>query len=235
MSLNDRILFIPDLHEPFGHPDAYPFLRALKSKYNPTRFLFAGDEVDGQALKFHPRDPDLPSGGDEHDMAIERLKPLYKLFPNADVMESNHTSLIFRQAKFHGITKRWIRSYREALEAPEGWRWHKNLILTSGRTKIMWSHGIRKNALAVAIHNGMCFGEGHFHSEYAINYASSHGGTPIWGLNGGCLIDLKSPAFDYNENDLRRPILGASLIDLGTPKLLPLITDQYGRWNGVVP
>jgi len=41
---NSVILNIPDLHVPYIHQDAFAFLRAVKSKYKPTRVIQLGDE-----------------------------------------------------------------------------------------------------------------------------------------------------------------------------------------------
>lgn len=229
--LNDRILFIPDEHRPFQHPDADDFIEAVDGFYKPTRVIRAGDEIDSQALKFHPRDPDLPSPGDELEKAIVSLQRAYKLHPKCDVLESNHTSLAYRQASQASIPKRWLRSYREALEAPTAWRWHQRLQLTSGTTRIMFMHGVTPQALRTAIKNGICFAEGHFHSRFAIEYSASFHNL-IWGLNGGCLIDLRHPAFNFGANHLNRSILGCSTITLGIPQLLPMRLNQHGRWIG---
>lgn len=42
--LNERILFISDLHAPYNHPDALDFLSDLNTKYKPTRVISLGDE-----------------------------------------------------------------------------------------------------------------------------------------------------------------------------------------------
>lgn len=229
--LNDRILFIPDEHRPFQHPDADDFLEAVDGFYKPTRVVRAGDELDLQAMKFHPRNPNLPSPGDEMEAGIAALQRPYKLHPKCDILHSNHTSLAYRQAAQASISNHWLRSYREALEAPTGWRWHKRLILTSGNTRIMFAHGISPQALRVAIKNGICYAQGHFHSRFAIEYSASHQNL-VWGLNGGCLIDLNNPAFEFGDSHLNRSILGCSTITMGMPQLIPMRLDRHGRWVG---
>lgn len=61
-----------DLHYPFCHPDTVAFLRAIKNKYNPDKVVSLGDEVDFHGINFHYHDPDLPSPGDELNVAIKR-------------------------------------------------------------------------------------------------------------------------------------------------------------------
>jgi hypothetical protein len=231
--MNDVIHVIPDLHEPFGHKDTVPFLTAVKAKYAPTRVVLLGDEADKQALKFHPRDPDLPSSGDELEQTLVRLAPLYKLYPKADVLESNHTSLAYRQAYANGISKKYLKSYREVLQAPAGWKWHQELVVTSGGVRIYFHHGLRKDIIKVVNRKGMCVVQGHFHSEFGVRYVGN-GDKAFWGFSAGCLIDIKSPAFRYNVNDLERPILGNGIIVNGVPKPIPMILDRYGRWNGEI-
>lgn len=230
-NLNDRILVIPDEHRPFQHPDTDDFIEAVDAVVKPTRVIRLGDEVDHQALKFHPRDPDLPSAGEELERAVSSLQRAYTLHPKCELLDSNHTSLAYRQAKNANIPKRWLKSYRQALEAPIGWRWHKRLLITSGTTKILFMHGVTPQAMRTAIKNGVCFVEGHFHSRFCIEYSASFNNL-VWGLNGGCLIDLKSPSFDFGDSHLNRSILGCSVITLGVPQLLPMRLDRHGRWTG---
>jgi len=123
------ILCISDMHHPYGHPDTYDFLKALKQKYKPDKIVCMGDEVDHHAMSFHDSDPDLMSAGDELQEAIERLKPIYKLFPKVDVISSNHGDMAYRKSKHHGIARKYIREYGEVLEAPKGWKWHNDLTL----------------------------------------------------------------------------------------------------------
>jgi hypothetical protein len=123
------ILVIPDQHFPYNHPDIIAFLKALKKKFNPDKVINLGDEVDLHAFSFHDKDPELMSPGDELKAAVRRLKPLYELFPEVDVCESNHGSLVYRRGKFAGLPTTVIRSYNDILEAPKGWRWHPEIVL----------------------------------------------------------------------------------------------------------
>jgi hypothetical protein len=50
----------------------------------------------------------------------------------------------------------------------------------------------------------------------------------------GCLID-DALALTYNKNTLKRPIIGCGAILDGHPKLLPMILEKGGRWNGETP
>lgn len=228
---NSRILVVPDLHMPYGHQDTVPFLKALKAHVKPTRVILLGDEVDKHALSFHDSDPDLSSAGDELKAAVARLKPLYALFPEADVLESNHGSLVYRRALHHGIPRTYLRHYREVLEAPTGWHWHPQLTVTSGKQRIFFTHGMIKNGKILAERRGLSTVQGHFHTEFYIQY-SGNPEMDVFSMSCGCLIDGRSLAFAYNSLQISRPILGAGSIIEGVPKLYKMNLNAGGRWNG---
>ena len=57
-----------------------------------------------------------------------------------------------------------------------------------------------------------------------------------WAMTVGCLIDPKSPAFNYDKNRItKRPILGSGVIIEETPALIPMILTKSGRWNKRLP
>lgn len=229
---NSKVLVISDMHIPYHHPDLVDFLKAVKKEYKPDRIICIGDEVDKHAMSFHDSDPDLPSAGDELQQAIESLQPIYKLFPNVDLVDSNHGSMVYRKGKHHGIPRKYLRSYGEVLEAPKGWKWHNDLKITlSDGQKCYFHHGLKKNGLQVAQQLGMNFIQGHFHNDFTINYSS----TPeklIWNMTIGCLIDDHALAFAYNKTTLGRPIIGMGIILDGQPVLLPMVLNKKGRWIG---
>jgi len=232
---NRVILVISDMHQPYAHPDTYAFLKACKSRYKPDKIVCMGDEVDGHALSYHESDPDLDSAGPELERAIEALEPFYKLFPEVDVIDSNHGSLAFRKAKTAGLPRKYMRDYAEILDAPDGWQWHDNLTLkTNAGSEIFFHHGLKANPIQVAREYSMCVIQGHYHSSACIQYAS----TPfklLWGMNVACSIDTKSLAFAYNKTTLARPIISHGIVIDGLPKLLPMVLGRNGRWTGYVP
>ncbi len=229
---NERVLVISDMHIPYSHPDVLPFLKAIKKEYKPDRIICIGDEVDKHAMSFHDSDPDLPSAGDELKEAIEMLKPIYKLFPEVDLVDSNHGSMVYRKGKHHGIPRKYLRDYGEILDAPSGWVWHNDLKITlSDGSLCYFHHGLKKNGLQVAQQLGVNFIQGHFHNDFCIAYSS----TPeklLWNMTIGCLIDDKALAFAYNKTTLGRPIIGTGIIIEGQPVLLPMVLDKKGRWIG---
>jgi len=221
-----------DTHIPYTHKDAYKFLKAVKLKYRPNEVICTGDELDKHSLSFHDSDPDLLSAGDELNLSIDMLKRYYKLFPKLTVLESNHGSMVFRKAKHHGIPLKYIKSYADILEAPKGWVWKKSHITPMGNGQQLYVvHGLEKNSGRMARNMGMCVVEGHYHSDFSVTYSS----TPenlIWGVSAGCLIDKESLAFAYDKANLKRPILGCTIIKNGVPILIPMTLNTDGDWNG---
>lgn len=227
---NTRVLLISDLHVPYHHQDAIAFLTHLKEKYNPTRVICLGDEVDGHALSFHDNDPDLPSAGDEIRQALPVIAELFKLFPKMDILESNHGSLVWRKAKVFGIPKHYIKSYNEVLGVDSGWKWSFDLTvdLPNGQ-KCYMHHGKTSNIIQLSQQMGMNATQGHYHETFKIDYWGNSTGL-YWGMQCGCLIDDNKLAFNYNNVNIKRPILGTGLIIDSMPVLEPMVMDKNARW-----
>ena len=232
MAKNRCILVISDLHAPYYHPDTIPFLTAIKELFKPDRVVLTGDEIDGHCMSFHDTDPDLPfSPSSELEKAIEHLNPLYELFPKADIMESNHGSLVYRRAKRHGIPRHVLKDYRDILGAPRGWKWHNDLTIPlPDGSDVYFCHGKstsgRKLSQSLACHTV----QGHFHNNATVDYFNTHKGL-FWSVIAGCMIDNKSLAFSYNKLNLTTPVLSCVIIIDGHPKILPLIVDSNNKWT----
>lgn len=229
---NSIILVISDLHAPYSHPDLLPFLKAVKKKYKPTRIILSGDEVDMHALSFHDHDPDLDSIGPELESAIKVLKPIYKLFPVAEVLESNHGSLVMRKALAHGMSSKFFKSPGEILEAPKGWTWHFDIQTTLPNGTSCYFHhskgaNVKKNSQAM----GSSFIQGHHHESFEIQYWGNPNAL-LFGMTVGCLVNPKSLAMAYNKNNLKRPVIGLGLIVDSIPVLIPMTLNKKGRWTG---
>lgn len=227
----ERVLIISDTHFPFAHPDVIEFLAALKAAYNPDKIVHIGDEIDGHSISMHDKSPELMSPSDEFKSAIEKLGPLYELFPQVDVLESNHGALVYRRAKKHGIPRHVLKSYREILEAPKGWEWHKELVLKMSDGKsVYFCHGKTSAQGRLSQTNGMSCVQGHFHEQLYCHWWQSPGGK-FFDLKVGCLINNKSLAFEYNKTFLKTPVIGCAVIIDGQPILHPMKMKR-GRWTG---
>lgn len=227
---NSRILIISDMHIPYHHKDTIIFLQYLKDKYNPTRVICLGDEVDHLALSYHEKETDAPSAVDELRMALPVIKQLEEMFPEMDILDSNHGSLAYRKAKTAGIPKHYLKSYADVLQVGDGWKWHYDMVvdLPNGQ-KCYFHHGKSANVTKTSQTMSMCAVQGHFHETFKIEYWAN----PIalyWAMQTGCLIDDKSYAFNYNNVNLKRPIIGTGLIIDSQPILEPMVLSSDGRW-----
>lgn len=221
---------IPDLHCPFEHPDAFKFLRAVKKLYKPNTCVILGDEIDAHALGDYDHDPDGLSAGDELIAAIKHLQPLYELFPNALVCESNHTSRPYRQAYKHGIPRAMMRDYSELLKAPKGWCW----MAMHEVDGVLFEHGESFTGQLAAIKSAQANMQstviGHIHAFAGIQFSANEKST-IFGFNVGCLIDRKAYAFAYGRKIKAKPVLGCGIIADGVPLFVPMTLDRKGRWT----
>lgn len=229
---NSRILLISDLHIPYNHKDSLGFLAHLKNKYKPTRIICLGDELDKHALSYHEHDPDLPSAGDELRRSLPIIKELESLFPEMDILDSNHGSLVWRKAKTHGIPAAYIKSYGDVLGVGEGWKWSFDLAidLPTGQ-RCYFHHGKSSDIIKLSQQMGMCAVQGHYHEKFKVDYWGNPNGL-FWGLQIGCLIDDDSLAFSYNNCNIKRPVIGTGLIIEGLPVLEPMLLDSRGNWIG---
>lgn len=232
MSKN-TILIISDLHAPYHHKDALAFLATIKKKYKPSRVINVGDEVDYHALSFHASDPDLDSASVELERAKATMGQLESLFPNMDLVHSNHGSMVYRKAKVGGMPRHVLKSYNDILGVGEGWVWHNDITLEQGDRPIYICHGRKKNSENYAKSIGCNVIQGHFHEDFRIGYMNSPGGM-VWGMNVGCLIDDKELAFEYNKVNPGKPMLGTGIVINGVPRLIPMILDEKGNWNGKI-
>ena len=229
----DRVLIISDLHCPWQHPDAFDFLRALKKKIKPQFVLNLGDEADAHALSFHETNPDLPSAGDELSLAKTELHELEKIFPEMTLLHSNHSSLIYRRALKHGMSKEFLKDYGEFLGTKK-WKWTDDLTLTmSNGQRCFFTHGRSADILKVSQTMGMSAVQGHYHTKFVISWWANPDNL-FFGMNVGCLINQKSMAFAYAKNFKTRFILGCGIILNGIPRLLPMVLNKKGDWIGKI-
>lgn len=230
MSRNARVLIIGDLHFPYEHRDTFRFLLALKKKLKPDRVIQIGDEVDFHAISFHASDCDLYSAGDELKLATEKIKLLESIFPVLDLLESNHGSLVYRKAKEHGLPKHLFKAYNQIYGVSGKWQWHFDLTLKlSNGSSCYFHHGKSANPIKTSQTMGMSYVGGHFHERFEIQYWANSLGL-YFAAQTGCLVDDKSLAMSYNNNNLKRPILGSLFIENGHPRLIPMILNKRGRW-----
>ncbi len=227
------VLAVGDLHEPFTHPDALPFMVAARDHYRPTKVVFLGDELDAHALSDWLHDPNGMSPEDEHVRALERLHEIYEEFPSGLVCESNHTSRVYKKGFKNGIPERFFRDYAEILEAPADWHWADHWEIDGVRYEHGEAFAGQTGAYRSALHNQQSTVIGHIHSHAGIQYLQSPSNL-IYGFNVGCLIDESAYAFHYAKFMKSRPVIGIGIVDRGCPHFIPMRMDRHGRWTGVL-
>jgi hypothetical protein len=231
---HEVILTISDMHIPYHHEDSFAFLKALRDKYQPDKVVCLGDLNDWHGISFHANDPDLSSAGSELKRNRKFNRLLEEIFPEMDIIGSNHGDLPLRKIKDAGLPKAFLRSYNDIYEVGSGWQFLDDLFLESCGRKIYFVHGISKNGLKLASQRGVNVVQGHYHTEMRIDYISNPENL-LWSMQAGCLIDKRSLAFAYDKLNLNRPIIGTGVIVRGLPKLLPMLLDKRSRWTGEVP
>lgn len=224
---SEVILVIPDLHIPYHHPHSLKFLAHLKKKFKPTKIVNLGDEVDWHSISYHENLAELDSPGAELKKARKYLKQLEELFPKMKICHSNHGSLILRKTKSAGLPLTILKSYNEIYEVGGGWEWLPEVVVDG----IMFRHSFSKNTARSVMLLGMNIVQGHFHSEFNTHYVR-HGMGHNWGVTSGCLIDRESLAFEYANNNLPLAMLGATIIENGVPRLIPMRLNPKGKWIG---
>lgn len=233
MKKSKSLLVLSDMHFPYSHPDTVPFLKALKAKYKPDTVVCIGDEVDFHDASFHDSDPDLDSAGIELEKAIRGLQPVYKLFPQCIVIESNHGSMVMRKALVGKIPRKAIKSYNDILDAPKGWKWVFDTIIQTPLGPVYFCHGKTGTPGRLAAQYGMSAIQGHFHERAQITYIS----TPeklMFDAHTGCLADDKSLALGYNKINPKRPVVSTIVIINGVPQIIPMVLKKGGRWTGTL-
>ena len=190
------VLAISDLQEPFGNPHTHKFLKALKRRYRPDKVVVVGDEADFKFLKYAAKHDDM-TPMQQHKLAIERLKPVYDLFPDATVLNSNHVSDRLKYAcEVGGLPLEFLKPTRDLLEAPDGWQWTDSIEIDGVR----YEHGhlltggkrVCDNAVNLR-HQSVVFGH---HPLLQVNYQSINGRMYF----GMCVGALTVPSNGYRTS-----------------------------------
>ena len=213
----DNILVIGDLHAPFTLPNYLKFCREQQELYNCGTVVFIGDIIDNHYSSYHESDPDGYSAGDELDRAIDMIKDWYRTFPKATVIIGNHDRLVYRKAFTAGVSKRWIRDYKDVLNT-DGWDFRENIVLFN----IDFNHGeggTAKNRMKTQLRSQA---QGHLHSELYVEYAVG-ANFIVFGMQVGCGIDSKSYAMAYGRNYKKQAIGCGVVLNKGTlPIAIPM-------------
>ena len=214
----NNILIIGDLHSPFTLPKYLDFCKEQQIKYNCGKVIFIGDIIDNHYSSYHESDPDGMSAGDELDKAIEQVQQYYDAFPVATVIIGNHDRLVYRKAFSGGVSKRWVKEYKDVLKVPN-WEFVENVEIFN----ININHGEGGTARSKMKKDLQSQIQGHLHSDFYLEYIVGKN-FRIFGMQVGCGVDHHSYAMAYGRN-FKKPAIGCGvLLNKGTlPILIPMI------------
>jgi hypothetical protein len=214
----NNILIIGDLHAPFNLPDYLEFCLEQQKKFKCGTVIFIGDVIDNHYSSYHESDPDGMSAGDELDIAICELQKYYRVFPEASVIIGNHDRLVYRKAFSGGVSKRWIKEYKDVLKVPN-WNFVESLDLFD----VNINHGEGGTARMKMKKELQSQIQGHLHSDLYVDFIVGKN-FRIFGMQVGCGIDFKSYAMAYGKN-FKKPAIGCGvLLNKGT---LPIVIPMH--------
>jgi UDP-2,3-diacylglucosamine pyrophosphatase LpxH len=213
----ENVLVVGDLHEPFCLEEYFDFCLETYYKYGCNKVVFIGDIIDNHFSSFHDTDPDGLSAGDELEFAIKRLKKWHDAFPNAYVTIGNHDRLMMRKAFSAGLSKRWIRDYKDVLECPT-WNFVDEIEIND----VLYIHGEGGQARARIKNEMQSIVQGHIHTSAYVEW-NVGAKYRVFGMQVGSGIDRHSYAMAYGKN-FKKPVIscGVVLSDGKLPIVVPM-------------
>ena len=200
-----RILIIGDLHEPFCLDGYLEFCKETYKRYDCNQVVFIGDVIDNHYSSYHESDADGMSGGQELELAIEKISKWYEAFPKADVIIGNHDRIIMRKAQSSQVPRKWIKEYKDVLDTP---KW--NFVESVTYDDVLYIHGEGGTARSRMRKDLNSVVQGHLHTQFYCDYLVGKNFS-IFGMQVGCGIDNKSYAMAYAKN-YGKPAIGCGVV-----------------------
>lgn len=236
--LPETVMVISDLQAPYHHPQALTFLEAVAQKYKPDTVVSIGDELDLNFLSKYDHYPEIDNPQGELDQALEFTVKLFKAFPKALALTSNHVQGRLATARRAGrLPPQMLTPWENLVNAPKGWCWYEEVHLGH----VLFRHGdqwskLNKPELLERIPRNygrtMSVVHGHLHSEHGVVASVLVGEEEYWAAYTGCLCDLRSKAFAYVKAPKIR--LGCLVVKDGYPLRIPFRRNEVGRWAGIL-
>lgn len=201
----DNILIIGDLHAPFTKNGYLKFCREQQELYDCGQVIFIGDVIDNHYSSYHESDPDGYGAGEELDRAIDMIADWYHTFPKATVIIGNHDRLVYRKAYSSGVSKKWIREYKDVLNT-SGWNFVENTEIFG----INFNHGeggTARNRIKSELQSQV---QGHLHTQLYNDFLVG-ANFIVFGMQVGCGIDIKSYAMAYGKH-YKKPAIGCGVV-----------------------
>ena len=200
-----RVLVIGDLHAPFDLDGYFDHCIEVYERYNCNQVVFIGDVIDNHYSSYHETDANGMGGGEELQLAIDRLARWYQRWPDAHVTVGNHDRIIMRKAQSGGVPKQWVKEYSEVLNTPN-WKFVTSVEIDD----VLYIHGEAGTAKTKARADMRSTVQGHLHtqaySEYFVGAKSR-----IFGCQVGCGRDHDKYAFDYSKAG-KKSAIGCAVI-----------------------
>lgn len=227
----DNTIIISDTHFPYEHPDTFSFLKAIKTEFDIVNAKHSGDVNDNHTASYHELEYGTLSAEEEFRQSCAKTQRLAEIFPELTVVLGNHCILTKRKARSAGIPESHISSYNAIYGV--SWKWQdKDYFRINKFQTCLLSHAQSTSTLNNAKTHSHCSIQGHHHGIYGIEYFAD---TEVlrWAMTVGCLINPKSPVFNYAKGSTnRRPILGCGAIINDRPMLIPMQLRKSGGWSG---
>lgn len=208
---NGTVGIIGDTHLPFVHPDYLDFCAETFDRFGCTTIVHAGDFIDNHAISFKGDvNPNGMSAGDEFELAMERAREWYKVFPNVKWCVGNHDKLPKRKLIASGLPAQVLRS--NYYQMPDGWETSESFMIDN----VLYTHGINVGGTfghrRLAERRGISCVIGHLHTSAGVAYIPRHDGSMHFGMNVGCGIDFESYAMEYSTT---WPTVGCGIVRNG--------------------
>ena len=209
IKVENRVLVIGDLHEPFCLDGYLSFCKEQYKTHNCNKVVFIGDIIDNHYSSYHETDAEGMGGKYELEQAIKKLSKWYKAFPDADVTLGNHDRIIIRKAQSSNIPSKWIKEFGEVLETPN-WRFVTEVYIDGVR----YVHGDKSGKPRMATKRDMVSTvSGHYHTDMYVEWM--FGKTrAIFAMAVGCGIDSKSYAMGYMQGG-KKEAIGVGIVKGG--------------------
>lgn len=201
--LPESVLVIPDLQAPFHLPDALEFLNMVAQEYQVDSVVCIGDEIDMGWLSSYEKYPEVDEPNKELEGAQEFMAKLFKQFPKAWALTSNHV-----HGRLHGMRKKarllpqMMVQWEQLIAAPKGWAWYEEVHMGD----VLFRHGDKWPKLSAMqllratpdkYGKHLSIVHGHVHSEAGVVASVRVGDDDYWAAYTGCLMNPRSKAADY--------------------------------------
>ncbi len=215
-----NVLVISDLHSPYIIDGYLEFCREQQEKWNCWTVIYVGDLLDFASISYHEKIVEELNPAGEIARARQVLSDWYKTFPKAIVLDSNHDSLPYRQARTAWLLKEFIQTPHKIFEAPATYQFLPEIVIDN----VLYTHWTKGDAFVKCVREWINLVQGHLHTKWWVQYHSNRWWMVFW-MQVGCWIDYKEQAFDYARACPSNPILSCGVVlDKWTlPIVIPFI------------